>query len=469
MMSDQATTMTVHLPLHSWVVNLAEKCPHRIVALLGSLCLLAYIITIPLPRIDGNLIGSDGVFYYAFLPSIWLDHDLDMANQYRQLLPAERINLMHPTSNGLLPNDYAVGAALLWSPFFLSAHAISLVINHAGMRVSLDGTSYLYQAITMIGSIVYGCIGLWLMTISYRRIVSHRAAIMASVLLWFITNIIYYMVVEPSMSHMVSLFTVSLFVATWMKTRVSSSLVRWATLGATGGLIMLVRLPDATILILPVIEHMISTRIWEKPSRVVSALGQYTVFGIAAVAVFTPQMVVWYFFNGSPFISGYLITAQPTFNWLQPHLLDVLVSPFHGLWLWHPITLIAAIGFLWLYRQHRSLTILLLLGFLMQVYVIGAWRDWYQGDAFGGRMFIASIPILGFGLASLLDQPFIARHWKATFAIFAVLLGWNVLFAMQYRLGYIPMGAPITAHQMFAGKFEMITDIIRQVLQLLKR
>jgi hypothetical protein len=198
-------------------------------------------------------------------------------------------------------------------------------------------------------------------------------------------------------------------------------------------------------------------------------MGQYTVFGIAAVAVFTPQMVVWYFFNGSPFISGYLITAQPTFNWLQPHLPDVLISPFHGLWLWHPITFIAVIGYLWLYRHNRFFTILLLLGFLMQVYVIGAWRDWYQGDAFGGRMFIASIPILGFGLASLLDQPFVARHWKTTFALFAVLLGWNVLFAMQYRLGYIPMGAPITAQQMFAGKFEMITGIIRQVLQLLKR
>ena len=45
-------------------------------------CLLAFLLTIPLPRADGQLVGSDGVYYYVYLPSLLLDGDLDFSDEY---------------------------------------------------------------------------------------------------------------------------------------------------------------------------------------------------------------------------------------------------------------------------------------------------------------------------------------------------------------------------------------------------
>ena len=61
--------------------------PAVLLGALSAACLVVFLATIPLPRIDGQLIGGDGAGYYAYLPSVILDRDLDFANQYAALMP----------------------------------------------------------------------------------------------------------------------------------------------------------------------------------------------------------------------------------------------------------------------------------------------------------------------------------------------------------------------------------------------
>lgn len=115
--------------------NALGKRPEMVLVTLYVLCVLAFLATIPLPRIDNQLVGSDGTFYYAYLPTIWLDGDLDFTNQYRYLIGPGREAIAGFTPRGLPVNAYPVGPALLWSPFFLAAH-LAVLASRALARPS---------------------------------------------------------------------------------------------------------------------------------------------------------------------------------------------------------------------------------------------------------------------------------------------------------------------------------------------
>ncbi len=439
-----------------------DRHPRLLLVGLFVLCLAAFAATIPLPHADGQLVGSDGVYYYAYLPSLVLDRDLDLANQYARLLPADAVARMQPTATGLVPNAYALGPALLWLPFFLLGHGAALLLRAAGAPLATDGTGYIYQAPAMAGSIVYGSAGLFLVYRAGRRYFAAGTSAWTAALLCLATNLVYYLIAEPSMSHALSFFAVAVFFERWLAWRPAPTPGRWALLGLAGGLVALVRLPDATYLALPLLDALAAAAPQGR-AALRRLLPGVAAFGLAALAAFAPQMAAWQGLYGSPLRSGYLYTSGPTFYWLQPHLAEVLFSPLHGLFTWHPLYLLAALGLICLARRDRRLALLVVLGLAMQVYVVGAWRDWGQGDAFGGRMFVASLPGLALGLGALLEWATAQGALPAAGVASTVLVFWNALFLIQYRLGYIPMSTPPTLEQFTLGKLTMLADLWRRL------
>src|SRR5918911_704167 len=87
-----------------------------------------------IPRRYGRLIVGDGIYYYVYLRSAVLDHDLDFTNDYtlyQQLNNEDPIKKremleLHKTPFGLPANYFSVGPAVLWSPVFIIPHALAL-------------------------------------------------------------------------------------------------------------------------------------------------------------------------------------------------------------------------------------------------------------------------------------------------------------------------------------------------------
>src|SRR3954465_5599314 len=75
-------------------------------------------------------IGVDGRYYWAYLTSLALDHDLDLENQYADPESGNYYEYSR-TPPGRLANPFSLGPALLWMPFFAVAHAASLVAEPA--------------------------------------------------------------------------------------------------------------------------------------------------------------------------------------------------------------------------------------------------------------------------------------------------------------------------------------------------
>jgi hypothetical protein len=423
--------------------HLTAKNPEWVIAGLTACCLLLFLATIPLPRVDGQLVGSDGVGYYVYLPSILIDHDLDFSNEYRFFYAYDRsragLLLTEVTPTGLRHNIYPIGPAMLWTPFFVCAHALVRLMDALGASIPPDGVSYPYQAFALSGTVLYGGIGLWLSLRAARRTASVESATLAVVVVALSGNLVYYMTAEPSMSHAMSVFATSVFVTVWLMARETRTILAACLLGAAGGLMALMRFQDGPLLAAPFLVRL--PEVW-RGLRGSSPAGELShwcrdvaIAACAALVVFSPQLVVWNALYGSPFTLPHSqVRTIGLFEWSSPHFGAVLWSAERGLFTWHPVFLLAVAGLVATARRDRTIAVLAAVGLVLQWCLVSFWFDWQQGEAFGGRMFIGCTPFFAIGLASLIEWAGRRGTWTGVYTVGAALIGWNALLFVEYRL-----------------------------------
>jgi len=409
-----------------------------------GLCLAAFWMSMLVPRPDGSLLGSDGTYYYAYLPSVLLDGDLDFSDDFPALLQGEPEKLAYSTRHltplGLPANQWSIGPAILWSPFFVLAHGVALLLAFIGVPVSTSGYGTLYQAFVLSGSILYGGAGLWFIYRSFAGIIETPSTRAAGVLLAAVGgNAVYYMTVEPHMSHAPSLFATGLFFWIWLAGRGRDTWWRAAALGGTAGLMALIRPQAGVFLVLPFIDRLVALCAEPGAGARRDSVGRLmrdaAIAILCSLIVFAPQLVVWKLLWGSFARSSYSLEGEG-FYWTRPHLWATMFSAHRGLFVWNPMLLFGLVGLWLLRRRDPRLLIVLLLGFAIQWYLISSWWAWDQGKSFGGRMFIVCTPIFALGLA--LTVGFLGEHrrLRVGLAIAAILVACNAIAITLYVLAW---------------------------------
>jgi hypothetical protein len=405
-----------------------------------GLLLLLFVLTLPLvtPRIR----GADEIEGFAYLRSAVFDRDLDFEDEYRWFhardpeglagFKATFLDRREPVT-GRPINFAPLGSALLWSPFYLAAHAAVVAARALGAGVAADGYSWPYAAAACFASALYGLLGLLLVHDALVRFgrFADTAAALAVAALWLGTPVLYYMTVAPAFSHAASLFAVALVLWLWLRARarVDASLLDWAAVGAAAGLAGLVREQDMVFVAVPAAD--LAWRVVRGSERIRNLLRLAVLGGAAAVAV-VPQLLAYHAVNGR-FGPSHLVARK--MSYASPHFLQVLFDPAHGLFAWSPLLLVATAGLL-VARVRRATAPILLLagGLLLQVWINGAVESWTQAGAFGSRRFVSSTAVFAWGLAALVDaaQPRLGRAAVAT--VLAVFVWWNVSLMVQFGL-----------------------------------
>lgn len=378
--------------------------------------------------------GNDGVQNYAPLRSLLFDHDLDYTNEYAHYFALDAAwfdnkHIPRDPVTGRPVNLYGIGNALLWAPWVLLFHGAGMAAQAMGAPVTLDGYSALYEAAVGIGSAFYASIGLLLLHRLLRRRFSDDAAWWAMLAAWLASPLFFYIYLHPSMSHANSFFLTALLLLLYLG---GDGVRRWAAMGAVAGLMTLVRFQDALLLAGLVPGELLRRDAGSLRSRI----ARYTAFGLAALAVFSPQLLAWDYLQGSPFSGPRAYMMQGSVKpWAPVHALEVLLSPRHGLFYWSPALLIGIAGLV-VPRGDTRLKLLCLAGFAAQLWIVASWSIWWAGSSFGHRMFISTLPALAVGAANLLTAyPRTARVLKPV--ILALVL-WNFGCMAQYALGIIP-------------------------------
>jgi hypothetical protein len=396
---------------------------------------LLILLVASLPLVTPRIAESDAVQYFSYLHSVFFDGDLDFENEYtyfyfqdpegRAEFKATFLDL--ETRTGLRINFGPSGTALLWSPFYLAAHLGALGARSVGIEVAADGLSAPYRWAVALGSAVYAMGGLLLSLRLARRWAPASAALAAVIALWWATPVAYYMYVAPGMSHAVSLFTAALFFFLWPWAE-AGGVGRWAIWGASAGVMALVREQDGFLaLAAPLAVVTLGRRL---PVR--EKIARFSLFVLAAAAVFSPQILIYQILYGRPAPAP---QVQNKMDWGSPHFLEVLFSPEHGLFFWSPVLLLFLAGAFFLWRKDRRAAFVLGGALVAEVYISGAVESWTTAGAFGARRFLGTTVLFAVFGAAMIDA---ARRWApaaAAWATLAFLVLWNVSLMAQFGLG----------------------------------
>ncbi|HEX8231050.1 MAG TPA: glycosyltransferase family 39 protein [Chloroflexia bacterium] len=441
-----------------------------------ALVALLVLFAVVAPFATHRIYASDEIQYFAYTRSLFFDLDMDFSNEYMHFYssnPAKfgaiytDLYLKKEALTGLPINVAPIGTGLFWLPAYAVAHLFVTAGNSLGANIPANGYSQPYITAICLTSYLLGCAGLLLCYLMSRRLFGKRVSAVGVATIWLATPLVFYTVIAPPWSHATSLFTVTLFLWYWLRTKRDSGREwrEWLLLGAFAGLMMLVREQDALFLIVPGLEVAVRllTQLRKRGladrNALLRPIAGFILMGVTAAFVFIPQLIAYRVITGQ-FGPSKVVSSK--FNWTSPNALNVLFAPDHGLVPWTPIVAVALVGLFFLWRHDRLLTCALAVAFFVQVYIAGSFLTWQSAGSFGQRRFINSTAILVLGLVALASWLLAngAPKW-ALGALAALFVAWNGGLLIQYALWTSDQRQGLDWARVLSGQLEMPTKVVR--------
>ena len=320
---------------------------------------------------------GDGVYYYDWLRSSIIDHQIDFP----------------------LGNKYTIGPAILWAPAFTAVHQI----------VRGDGYILPYQLAVGFMSVSLALVGLLLLWRLLAKWFGKTVSIMATAAVAGATNLLFYGSIDAVNSHALSLFAAVFFLSLLFAKKQK----QWLAIGVSLGLLGLIRTQD-------LVYGLILVPFLTKKNVFAVLCG----FGLT----FLLQLVAWQTLYGNFWVSPYL-TGNEGFNLWNPHILGVFFNPQNGLYLWTPMALLGTIGLFTGRKDRIPYRVYMIAVLFLELYIISTWTTWWQGASYSGRMLVSSLPVLGFGIASLFS--WLAKYkWTTAYFLLTVVGPLTVINAL---------------------------------------
>lgn len=358
----------------------------------------------------------DASIYYAQLRSPLVENNLDFRNEILTngvVLPA--------TKTGLVGAMHPIGPAILWAPFFVLAHSLTLIIApHMA-----DGYSPIYIALVSFGSVLYGIAGVWLIYGIGRHFGDSKIAAIVALLSLFATPLFFYTFRQPIISHSTNIFVASLMVLAYVTLEKDQAIHQKSGLifGTLAGFAFLTRWTGALLVLYPLsyfLSRFVKAATEKDKETIKIIVQQLAIAMLVGIAVISPQIVLWKRIYGTylafPQMDRVFLVDGP----LPIYLDDILFNTSRGLLFWAPITVWGLVGLFWIpNRRLRWLSVLYVAFFLIN---IGYRIDWYSGGAVGQRYVIELLPVLAIGAVCLTQRLVQSRRALYLFVTLAILL-----------------------------------------------
>jgi len=337
---------------------------------------------------------ADAAYYYAYLPTIVLDGDLDFTNQY---VITKNWYRFGNTATGRPNNVFGIGPAVFQLPAFLLGHAIARITGSRG-----DGFSPYETGLVLWTGIPFTLAAFLLAArLARRRVGDDPASYLGPLVALLAGPVAYYAVRQPGYAHPYATFCVAWLVERWdasYDAPAPRTLGTWLGLGLALGAAALAR-PQLAVWG-GLLAHAAIDDLRRRGAPRWRMIGRWLAAGLAAAVVFAPQLIAWSLLQGS----WYVVPQGPGFmRWDAPAWLETLFSSRNGLFAWAPLYAPMLLGWL-LVSCRRRLATGLAIGVLAQAVVNGAAWDWWGGGSFGGRRFDSTYVGFALGSAALVHR-----------------------------------------------------------------
>ena len=419
--------------------RIARASPDRLLLTLATLIAVGHIVGTSLTTgHGGSLVQGDAKGYFAYLPSLVLDGDIRLNNQFETLQPERKAHYPYGEGpHGRAANPFSIAPALLWLPGYLLGLGIERVMET--LRPGMQPLGY--SAAVVWGSAVASVLVAGFGAIVTRRLIAvsigGRDALPAVLATWLGTAALYYTLITPLYSHAASWFGVaSMLYATHLASVPPFRVARWLVAGLWGGYMVAIRLPDASLLVIPLFMFAASAgHVWPKWRILVPCALAWTA---GVVIGYLPQGVASFLLYGRWAASSATELGAAFHSGV---LVDALFSSRYEGWIsWTPIIALALVGLFLLNRGANSsgtrrIAFAALLG-VTALYLVDVLHPYArQGAAFGARRYVSGSPLVAIGIAGVLNaagaRP---RHRRASIGVLSALVVWNVWLLTCYEL-----------------------------------
>ncbi len=385
--------------------------------LLIGLFAFLFIIVIRWNGLSGQnyrqIIKSDGLGYYHYIPTI-LNGELSK----------QEINntFLIETNNGRILNKYTIGTALCISPFILPVYIIDSVSGN-----DIDYYSEYYQKAVSIAALFYLLFGLFaLKKLLILFNIESKIINFSLFAIFFGTNLSYYALIEPSMSHIYSFTFISLFF--WQVKKISSDVKAKAFVILSILLAIIVLIRPINIIILLAIPFLIDNIKIRIIDIIKSNFKAIAVSSLLFIAVISIQAIIWNIQTGDWFIWSY---KGEGFYFSKPAILEFLFSFRKGLFIYNPLLFLITILFFYysIFNKKKGFKVILFL--LPLIYILSSWWNWYYGDSYGSRVTIDYLSFFVILFATSMQSLAINRQ-KIIVILSSFLILLNTFQAYQY-------------------------------------
>ncbi len=426
-----------------------------------AILIIIFLLTVPATT---PFLRGDGVGYYAWLASPVIDGDLRFENEYRQgdstfqnnVWISGEVKQDWQAADGHIQNQWSVGTAIVWLPFFL----LSLAVASLGFGSGPAGFTITSLWLVAFATTLYTFLGLVLAFRIARRNSGRVPALLGTVAVWFASSLPIYQYFLAFLPFATGGAIAALLLTAWNRDDGWGS-GRWALMGLIGGLLVITHPVGIVWFVLPGMSLLgLDHGVMRDRLRAGALFAAGTFLGAL------PQLIGKAIVHGSPLDSGYV--AEWAF--LRPDFFRVLFGAEHGLFSWTPIAAVAVAGLIVMFRRgNRRLAAGLLGVFVATLYLVASYAT-PEVSSYGNRFFVLFTPGFVIGVSTVVSAAWESRRrlWRpVTVGALSLLIAWNALFMFQWAWGLVPKRGPVDWAVMVRQQFTMAPKEMGRAFTLL--
>jgi hypothetical protein len=385
-----------------------------------------------------RIIDSDGKGYVAYLPALFIYHDLSFSfyNLPENASIARYFNdrFLTPAGHKTVLKTYC-GVAVMLLPFYLLGCLTQVIFfGHT------NGFEPIIQFFMSAGGIAYAAAGVIMVhKLLIRLGFEIKVAALTAFTLLAGTNLFYYALFHPTMSHPYSFFLIAAFLLLSERMILANQYRLMPVAAITLGLIALVRPLNVVIILVPLLlagtalQKMIKQ---QKRNLLISLL--------SFLAIISIQPLLNYYQCGQLFPWNY---GDEGFYFSHPALFKALFSFRNGLFVYSPVLILTIPGLICLWKQKPTIVMPCIIMFLLLWYLISSWWNWSSEPAFGNRSFIDWYAVLSIPIACTMASG-LKKARSFLIILIVALVALNMLQTWQYLKGIIhPDGMTFEKYQ----------------------
>ncbi|MFM6983953.1 MAG: hypothetical protein ACKOXF_07460 [Chitinophagaceae bacterium] len=353
---------------------------------------------------------ADASGYYVYLPATFI-YQWDVKKLPSGIDTLTGRGFSTDTSKNAIFTKYTSGISYLQLPFFAAAHLYASITGEEA-----NGFSQVYVNSLLFSGVFYLLLALFCLYYFLLDYFGKLPSLFTCLALLAATNLYYYGIEHPGLSHVYSFFLIC-------------------------GSLLLIQKNSRNMLIIVVPAAVLLVLI--RPTNIVAVvtllfihfdLNAYSIrqfikirqlyIGLLAGLLFLiPQLFYWHSLTGQWLMYSY--QNEGFIYWNRPFIAEVLLAACNGFLTYAPVFLLAFAGLIWK-PLTRINSIIILISFALITYLNASWWCWPFGCAYGGRAFIEYYPFLAIGLAAFINQ-FVDKGKKSTYTIAIILLALSFL------------------------------------------